>query len=203
MSSEGGTRRRILTSALALVRRRKSADLSLGQVAAAAKVSRQAIYLHFRDRADLLVAVVRHLDETRGLPDKLMKIEQARSGVDAVRGMVALQASDNPILWPIARVFDAIRRVDPAVERSWQDRLGHRLEGCRRIIARLSDENALRAGIDPDTAADMLWTMTSLRMWEDLVVLRKWPAAKYERHINEVLEAALIQPGRGDGAAAG
>lgn len=194
MSSEIGTRRKILTSALALIRRRKSADVSLGQIAAAAKVSRQAIYLHFRDRADLLVALIRHVDESRGLSEKIRAIEQAPTGRDAVRKMVALQASDNPAVWPIARMFDAVRRSDDAVERSWQDRLEHRLEGCRAIVARLKAENALRRDLDPRVASDILWTMTSLRMWEDLIVLRGWTAEDYQRHVMGLLDAALIDP---------
>jgi hypothetical protein len=101
--------------------------------------------------------------------------------------MVALQASENPGLWPIARVFDAVRRSDPAVERPRQDRLQDRLKGCRAIVARLQAENALRLGLDPAFGADLLWTITSLRMWEDLAVQRGWSAEHYEEHVNRLL----------------
>ena len=192
MSSKKDTRTKILSAALALIRRRGGADVSLGDIARAARLSRQAIYLHFADRADLLIALIRHVDELRGLPEKLRKIAEAPSGMAAAREMVALQASDNPGLWPIARVFDAVRRSDPAVERSWQDRLQNRLEGCRAIVARLQEEEALRPDIDPVSAADLLWTITSLRMWEDLVVQRGWSAEQYQEHVNRLLREALV-----------
>ena len=197
MSSKKDTRTRILSAALALIRRRGGADISLGNIARAARLSRQAIYLHFADRADLMIALIRHVDELRGLSQKLRKIAEAPSGMAAVQEMVALQASDNPGLWPIARVFDAVRRSDPEVERSWQDRLQDRLQGCRAIVARLQAENALRPGLDPALAADLLWTITSLRMWEDLVVQRGWSAEQYEEHVNRLLLDALIHGAQG------
>jgi AcrR family transcriptional regulator len=39
----------------------------MSAVARAAGVSRQALYLHFADRAALLLAVVDHIDEREGL----------------------------------------------------------------------------------------------------------------------------------------
>ena len=175
-----------------LIRHRGGADVSLGDVATAARLSRQAIYLHFEDRADLLISLVQHVDEMRGLGEKLRGIRAAPSGVEAVREIVALQAQDNPILWPIALFFDTVRRSDAAVERAWQDRLNHRLEECRAVIARLQKEKMLRRRLDPATAADILWTMTSLRMWEDLVLLRGWSADQYARQVTEMLRVALI-----------
>jgi AcrR family transcriptional regulator len=191
MSSEKNTRTRILAAALALIRRRRGADVSLGEIARAARLSRQAIYLHFTDRAGLLTALLRYADEARGLPEKLREINEAPSGVAALQGVVALQASDNPALWPLARVFDAVRRSDPAVERSWQDRLEDRLSGCRAIVVRLQAENSLRHGLDPNAAADLLWTITSLRMWEDLVIQRGWSAEKYRQYVNRLLLASI------------
>ena len=47
------TRRRILDWTLALVTRRGGADVTMAQIARAARVSRQAVYLHFADRAFL------------------------------------------------------------------------------------------------------------------------------------------------------
>ena len=191
MSSDSSTHSRILAAALALVRRRGGADISLGDIAKAARLSRQALYLHFTDRAELLVALARYVDESRGLPEKIRKIADAPSAVAAMREMVALQATDNPTLWPIARVFEAVRRSDPAVERSWQDSLENRLQGCRAIVARLKSEKMLRTGLDPAVAADLLWTLTSLRMWEDLVLLRGWSATKYQQHVFALLVTSL------------
>jgi AcrR family transcriptional regulator len=185
------TRRRILDAAHKLVVKRGGADVTLAEVARAARVSRQAIYLHFADRAELFTAVVRHGDEQLGVPAAVERIMAAPSGVDAIHAMVALQASLNPKIWPIARALEAVRRVDAAAERSWQDRLEHRLGGCRAIVAQLSREGRLRAGMPEIVAADLLFTLTSLRMWEDLVLERGWSATQYEKYVGQLAVAAV------------
>src|SRR5436190_13666894 len=130
LSSSGGepqTRRRILDVTLDLVARRGGADVTMAQIARAARVSRQAVYLHFADRAALFTAAVRHLDERRGIPEAVQRIRDASGAVAAMREMVAMQARLNPEVWPIARALDAVRRGDEAAERSWQDRSAARL----------------------------------------------------------------------------
>ena len=143
------------------------------------------------------MALVRHADEKRGLAAAIRKIVEAPTGAAALREMVALQARMNPGIWALARAFDAVRRVDKAAEGSWQDRLRNRLDGCRAIVARLQREGALRPGLDPGAAADLLWVMTSLRTWEDLVLQRGWTAAEYETRIGESLLASLTAPQSG------
>ena len=194
LQGDPATRRRILDASLKLVVKRGGADVKLSEIARAARVSRQAIYLHFADRADLFTALVRHADETRGLPAAIQRITDAPSGIDAIREVVAFQARLNPDLWPIARAFDAVRRLDDAAERSWQERLEHRLQGCRAIVSRLAQERTLRPGLPPDAAADLLWTLSSLRMWEDLVLQRGWTAMQYEERIGDLAVRALTEP---------
>jgi len=182
---------RILDAALALITRRGEADVTMADIGKAARVSRQAVYLHFADRADLLLALVRHVDEKRGIPREIQKIADAHTGVAALREMVSLQMRMNPGVWAVARALDAVRGTDEAVERSWQDRLQARLNGCRMIVAKLSRDGALRPDLDPDAAADLLWTITSLRTWEDLVLQRGWTSAEYEERIHRLLLATI------------
>lgn len=99
----------------------------------------------------------------------------------------------NPGVWAIARATDAVRRTDPAVERSWQDRLKSRLDGCRPIVSRLTSDGMLRKEWEPHAAADLLWTITSLRTWEDLVLQRGWTAAQYEGRIYRLLSITLTE----------
>jgi len=163
----------------------------MAEIGRVARVSRQAVYLNFADRGDLLLALVRYVDEKRGLPAELQKIANARTGLTALREMVSLQARMNPGVWAVARALDAVRRTDDAVERSWQDRRKSRLDGCRAIVLRLSRDGVLRKEIDFDTAADILWSVTSLRTWEDLVLQRGWTAHQYEERIYRLLTRAL------------
>ncbi len=165
----------------------------MAEIAAAAGVSRQAVYLHFADRADLMMALVRHADQKRGLDQEIRKVHEAPSALEALREMVALQARMNPSIWAAARAVDAVRRTDEAAERGWQDRLQFRLEGARQLVSWIKKEGHLRRGLDPAAAADLLWTITSLRTWEDLVLERGWSARRYQTHITALLLAALTE----------
>jgi AcrR family transcriptional regulator len=182
---------RILDTALALITGRGEANVTMAEIASAAGVSRQAVYLHFVDRADLMLALVRHADEKRGLEKEIRRVREAPNAVEALREMVALQARMNPSIWAAARAVDAVRRIDEAAERGWQDRLQFRLEGARQLIQWLKKEGHLRRGLDPAVAADLLWTITSLRTWEDLVLERGWSARRYETHVTALLLASL------------
>jgi hypothetical protein len=51
----------------------------------------------------------------------------------------------------------------------------------------------LRQGLDVDSAADVLWTPSSLRMWEDLVVQRGWSSERYRTQVGALLSGALGQ----------
>jgi AcrR family transcriptional regulator len=189
---ETGTRERILDAAIGLLIKRGGADVSMAEIGKAAGVSRQAVYLHFADRGDLFVALVRYADERRGLDAEKDSVRNAPSGVASLRAMAALQAKLNPGIWPLARAAEAVRRTDESLERAWQDRLQDRYMGCKAMVKRLAKEGALRKGLPLDVATDLLWTMTSLRMWEDLVLERKWKAAEYEQYVTELLERELV-----------
>ena len=189
----GDTRSRILEAALARVRGNQGAGLTMAEVAAQAGVSRQAVYLHFADRTALLLALVRHVDETRGLAAKLAAIAKAPSARAAVAAMVALQASDNPILWPVARILDSLRHGDPAVDAAWRDQSTDRLRSCRAIAERFQQEGALAPHLSLDAAGELLWTLTSLCLWEDLVIARGWSADRYRTHVSYLAAGALTK----------
>ena len=186
---------RILDAALALITRKGDANVTMAQIAKAARLSRQAVYLHFADRAALMVALARHLDERLGLPADIQQMFDAPTGVAMLEAGVSIQARRNPSVWAVARALEAVRRTDADAERAWQDRLKSRLEGCRAIVARLQAEGCLRRSLDSSVAADLLWTITSLRTWEDLVLARGWSAQQYQQQVTRLLLDTLTQEG--------
>jgi len=163
----------------------------MAQIAKASRLSRQAVYLHFADRAALMVALARHVDESLGLPAEIQRMMNTQTGRGMIEAFVSMQARGNPAVWAVARAIDAVRRTDAAAARAWQSRLKSRLEGCRAIVSRLKAEGSLRPELDPSIAADLLWTMTSLRMWEDLVLEREWSPEQYQVYVTNVLIGAL------------
>ena len=159
------------------------------EVAAEAGLSRQAVYLHFQDRTALLLALLDQADED--LPARLAALAKAPSARAAVAALVALGASDNPGLWPLARILDGLRQSDAAVEAAWQGRLAIALEVCRAIARRFRDEQALAPQLSLESAADLLSGLTSLRLWEELVIGHGWSAERYRSHVTYLAAGAL------------
>lgn len=190
--STTNSRTRILDSALELITRRKGVDVSMAEIASASGLSRQGLYLHFPDRANLMVALVRHAHEKLVTREHMRRLEGAPSGLMALCTWISLQARMNPGVWPVACSLEAVRRSDPDAERGWQDRQMHRLEECRHIVKRLRREGMLKDGITLQTATDLLWSVTSLRTWEELVLERGWTAARYEQRLTQLLSDALL-----------
>ncbi len=189
----GDTASRILQAALACLRANRGSGLTMAEVAAQAGVSRQAVYLHFTDRTALLVALVRHMEEASGRAAGLAAIAAAPSARSAVTAMVAQQAADNPGHWPLARVFDSLRHDDAVAATAWQDRQAGRLGACRAIAERFHEEDGLAPHLSLETAADLLWSLTSLAVWEELVVGRGWTAERYRSHVTFLAVGALTK----------
>ena len=189
-------RRRIFEAAWQLIVVRGEAGFTMAQIARKAKISRQALYLHFADRAQLLDALVKYADEQRALTSAIQHIVDAPTAREAINRMVSLQALQNPRIWAIALAFEAVRRTDKAAQRSWQGRQTRRLETCRTLIERLRREGELRPTLTIAEAADLLYVITSLRMWEDLVLVRGWTADEYQERVTRLLLEGLTAASR-------
>jgi AcrR family transcriptional regulator len=184
-------RRRVLEAAWNVIVVRGEAGFTMAQIAKKAKISRQALYLHFPDRAQLLDALVKYADEQRGLTSAIQHIVDAPTAREAIHRVVSLQALQNPRIWAIALAFEAVRRTDKAAQRSWQGRQTRRLETCRTLIERLRREGELRQTLTIAEAADLLYVVTSIRMWEDLVLVRGWTADEYQERVTRLLLESL------------
>jgi len=189
-------RRRIFEAAWNLIVVRGEAGFTMAQIAKKAKISRQALYLHFADRAQLLDALVKYADEQRALTSAIQHIVDAPTAREAINRIVSLQALQNPRIWAIALAFEAVRRTDKAAQRSWQGRQARRLETCRTIIERLRREGELRPTLTMEEATDLLYVITSLRMWEDLVLVRGWTADEYQERVTRLLLEGLTVASR-------
>jgi hypothetical protein len=57
----------------------------------------------------------------------------------------------------------------------------------------MGGEGMLRNDSTVAAAADVLWSVTSLRTWEDMVLERRWTAAQYEKRIYRLLVDTLVK----------
>ena len=70
-------------------------------------------------------------------------------------------------------------------------------EACRDIIERLHRDGMLAPGWSLDEAADLLWTMLSIRNWESLTIERGWSTSRYVDRMQELTKRAFVQGSEG------
>lgn len=190
-SGDPATRSRILGAARALLEERLGAGPSMGQIASRAGVSRQALYLHFADRAALLLEVTRAADAAARTPEEQRLVDDAPTGRAAMAEAVALQARLKPKLHAVATALDTLRRGDPDAQAAWQERDHARLGRCTQVVERLAAEGDLASCWTVADAARLMWAVTSQRVWEDLVLDQDWDANRYASSLTQLLERAL------------
>ncbi len=188
---EPATRHRILRATWELIEERGS-SIRLVDVADRAGVSRQAVYLHFGDRAGLLVALVEYLDETLGLEELVDHVFDAPTGAEALERIVEMHSIFSPKIDSVVRVLEAAQYDDEALAAAWRNRRHGRRSVHRAIIERIADEGQLAQGWTIDTAADLSYTITMPEPWRELTRERGWTPEQYAENIAKLLRCSLI-----------
>jgi len=171
-------------------------QVSLDLIARESGISRQALHRwHFRTKAELLLALVRRVDELAGVPVGLAAYRAAADGRAAIIAAAQMQAEMEPRIYPIARVLYSARDSDPDARGAWDDRLRSRQAEALNLASRLRKEGLLREGWSEEEAGDLLAVIFSVHVHEYLVSERGWSAERFGRRMAEVLTAALVDPG--------
>lgn len=185
------TRQRILETTWRLIEAR-GPGVRLGDVAEVAGVSRRAIYLHFGNRAGLLLSLVRYMDETLGLEELLAPVRESATGVEAMTRLVEFFGVYTPKIDSVARVLEAAQHDDEALRAAWRDRMDARRQAQAEIIRRIAGEVGLAEGWTVDTATDLFYTLTLPVMWRELTGPLGWSADEYVEYINRVLRCSIL-----------
>jgi AcrR family transcriptional regulator len=191
MSSKGErTRSAILDAAMALLQERGPAAVTMAEVAAAAKLTRQALYLHFPTRTELLVATIDHVSRTFGAQD-IFKVDESASPRDQLEGNLRAAAAYAERSHGVAQALDLARHSDEAARTAWDDRMAQRRKKMREMMRRIDEEGELAEGWTAERAADALWAVGLPATYGELVGGRGWSGGDYERFLMAVAGAFL------------
>ncbi len=187
------TRKRILKSALKLLEASQGNDVRMTDIAKQAGVTRQALYLHFATRADLLIAVTHYLDDLKGSEERLVASRTASSGTERLDAFIEAWGSYIPEIYAIAKALLAMRDTDEAAAAAWDERMQDMREGCAAAIDALDDDDTLSSDFSPDQATDILWTMLSVRNWEHLTIDCGWPQERYIGNLKAMARKVFVK----------
>ena len=186
------TRHRILRAAWELMEER-GAEVRLVDVADRARVSRQALYLHFGDRAGLLIALVEFMDEALGLGDLVGHVFAAPTGAEMLERTMELYVRMAPRIDRVAEVLETAQYEDEGLAAAWRNRMDNRQRVHRMIVQRISDEGQLAEGWTVNAAADLFYAITMPGPWRELTMELGWTPDDYRKHLSRFLERALIE----------
>lgn len=192
MSSENQTtRERILTSCWQLLEA-DGADTRMSDIAKKAGVSRQAVYLHFPNRAELLIATTRHID-AKNNADARLEGSRAAKGADRLDAFIDAWGNYIPEIYGVARALLALYDTDPEAAAAWDERMTAVRGGCDAAIQALIEAGQLTDLFNRDRATDALWTLLSVRTWEQLTHTCGWPQSDYIAHMKRTAHAILVK----------
>jgi AcrR family transcriptional regulator len=194
MSSGGRpeTRIQILEAARAVFEEFGYYDAGLGAVAKRAGVSRQAIYLHFESKADLLTALHLHIYATDVVPAiERQEITGAASALEALDAMIAVDVEVVSKVWRIHEALQIARRQHPEVEETLRPREEDRYAGLLDLGRRLEREGALPAHIQARGFADLLWGLMGVGTYRSLVLERRWSHEEYQRWVRNTIRLQI------------
>ena len=180
MSSENReTREKILAAALELLEGGTAKDVRMADIAKKTGISRQAVYLHFKTRADLLIATTRYLDDIQKVDEILVPSRTAQTGKQRLDAWVEAWGNYIPVMYGVGRALLALRDTDEAAAAAWDERMGAMREGCEAAIQALKRDGDLSPDYSVDDATDLLWTLVSVRNWEHFTQDCGWSQEKY------------------------
>nr|GGH92940.1 hypothetical protein GCM10011355_03610 [Aquisalinus luteolus] len=170
----------------------------VGDIAKEAGISRQALYLHYPTRAELLIATARYIDEVKNIDERLAA-SRAATGINRLDAFIEAWGGYIPEIYGIGRAFMAMMDTDEAARAAWGDRMQAVRHGCAAAIRALKEAGALNPDYSETAATDILWTLLSVRNWEQLTIDCGWSQADYVEGTKRLARAALLQPsGRKD-----
>ena len=190
----GDARRALLDATRELLEEPGGTDASMARIARRAGYSRQAIYRHFGSRAGLLKATLADIDERGDAEAAVARIREADDPGSELEALVAWWADYVAGFAGVARSVYAGRAVDAGLAAAWDDRMEALMTVCRLVVSDCARAGALRPGLSRGAAAELLWGLLSIPLWDQLRTDRGWSRAEYAQRVGLAAGAALLDP---------
>ena len=194
------TRRRMLATAHDLFLQQGYAATTVEQIAADAGVAVQTVYYTFRTKGLLLRELVEVTAAGQELAAPVMERAWARemlSATSAQRILALAVEHGTAIYQRVAALWPAVHAAaaaDPDVATYWNSvRVGRR-EGQRQMVIRIVELDALRPGLDPERATDLVVALHSHDLYRTLVIEAGWSLPTFRAWLFTTLVHQLLGP---------
>lgn len=194
MSSKNrDTRGKILKATWKLLEKGQGSEVRMSDIAKEAGVSRQAVYMHFPTRTDLLVATTLYLDEVKNVDERLAASRSAETGVERIDAFMEAWGNYIPEIYGVAKALMIMGDTDEAARNAWDGRLQAVRDGCRVAIKALKRDEMLVQDYTVDDATDLLSALLSVRTWEHLTSDCGWSQETYMEKIKLTVRRSIMR----------
>lgn len=169
----------------------------MSDIAKATGISRQALYLHFTSRTDLLVETTRYQDDLLDVNARLAPSRNAATGRARLDAFVTAWGSHIPQVWSLARPLLTLAATEPEAATAMDQRMADVREGFDAALGAIIEDGDLPEGIDSTAATDLIATLMSIPNWESLTQDLGWSQQRYIAVMRAMARTALL----GEGAA--
>jgi len=191
-SSQIQTRTRILQSTWKLLEANPPKGVRMSDIAKDAGLSRQALYLHFPTRSELLVATTLHVDDVLKVEGRLQSSREAKNGIERLNAYVEAWGNYIPEIYGVGRALMAVQDTDDAARLAWSGRMLALREGCLAAVKQLKQDGDLLPELSTKQATDMFWGLLSVRMWEHYIHDCKWSQKRYIDVTQKMVKQVLL-----------
>jgi len=189
------TRDRILKAAWEIIVAKGDDALTMGSVAQASGLSRQALYLHFKDRADLLVELVVYGDQQSGRADWRHEIELVEGGVARLRALVTNYQERASRLSAVIRPVESARYRDVAAATAHSRRIrDSRVWADRFIVQILREEGRIHESWTSAEAVAIILNFINFRAWDDFTSDYRWSRQRFIDVATSAILGSLAAP---------
>ena len=193
MSSEKiETRTRILDATIRTLEESGGRGVRMGDIAKETGISRQAVYLHFPSRTELLIAATLYKGDLLDVEARLAPSRAATSGIERLRLYIEFWGHFIPEIYPVGKALMTAQDSDDDAAAAWRDRMLAMRDGCRAAIEALHDDGTLAKDWTKPKAIDALWTMLLVPNWEHLTIECGWSTKDYIRWMTTIAERTFV-----------
>jgi AcrR family transcriptional regulator len=191
-SKESKTRTKILDATWKLMEKQRGRGVRMSDIAKKAGVSRQAVYLHFDSRVELMSATTKYVDEVLGLDGRFAQVQEAKNAGEALEFFIEVWGNYIPEIYGISKALLAVRDEDEAAAAAWDECMECLRSASNEIVGGLEGEGSLSASWDKEEAGELLFAMLSIQNWEQLTLGCGWTQAGYVEGMKLMLRRTLL-----------
>ncbi|MEM9818302.1 MAG: TetR/AcrR family transcriptional regulator [Cyanobacteria bacterium P01_D01_bin.6] len=186
------TREEILDAAWTLISE-KGAEVSISEIAKAAGISRQSVYLHFGTRGGLLVALVRRADDRFEIKERLFACFDIVDPRERLQESIRVWINFVIKIHPVAKDLVRLRETDQDAATAWEDRMSDLRDWLTILIQSLKSDNELSDDWSIKEATEYLWASFSVQMWSLLTLDCQWSFERTEVTLVRTITKTLLK----------